>query len=368
MPRRVLHASESTSGGIGEFLSDLVADQLARGWSVTVAAPSGGPVPARLEQNGARFTPWEAIPQPGPAMAPEARELRRIIREADPHVVHLHSSKAGIVGRLLLRRRRATIMQPHAWSFFARTGAVQRATVLWERLGARWADAVLCVSEDERRLGQEARVKAEYRVLPNGVDLDRFAAPEQGARERARERLGLGAEPLAVCVGRLHRQKNQSALLDAWPAVRAAVPGARLALVGEGPDREALEARAVEGVELVGQTPDVRDWLDAANLIVQPSRWEGMSLSLLEAMACARSVVVTDVSGMREVVADGTGAVVAPDDREALVRAVSERLADPARADAEGAAGRERVERQHDRRVQLDGIAALYDELLERRA
>jgi glycosyltransferase involved in cell wall biosynthesis len=92
-----------------------------------------------------------------------------------------------------------------------------------------------------------------------------------------------------------------------------------------------------------------------------------MSLSLLEAMACARSVVVTDVSGMREVVAEGTGAVVPPGDREALTAAVAERLSDPPRADAEGAGGRRRVERHHDRRVQLDGIAALYDELLERR-
>ncbi|MEA2404148.1 MAG: hypothetical protein QOE08_795, partial [Thermoleophilaceae bacterium] len=253
MPRRVLHASESTSGGVGEFLSDLVADQLARGWSVALAVPSAGPVPARLEQAGARHLPWEAVPQPGPAMAAEARALRSIIRDVDPDVVHLHSSKAGILGRLLVRRRRPTIMQPHAWSFFARTGAIQRATLAWERFGARWADVVLCVSEDERRLGEEAGVKARYRVLPNGVDLERFAAPRPGARESARERLGLGSQPLAVCVGRLHRQKNQSALLDAWPAVRAAVPDACLALVGEGPDGDALAARAVEGVELTGQ-------------------------------------------------------------------------------------------------------------------
>ena len=368
MTRRVLHASESTSGGVGEFLSALVADQLARGDSVAVAVPSAGPVPARLAERGARHMPWEAIPQPGPAMVPEARALRSIIRDVDPDVVHLHSSKAGIVGRLLLRRRRATIMQPHAWSFFARTGAVQRATLMWERLGARWADVVLCVSEDERRLAEEAGVKADYRVLPNGVDLERFAAPRPGARERARERLGVGVEPLAVCVGRLHRQKNQAALLDAWPAVRAAVPGARVALVGEGPDRDALAMRAVEGVDLIGQTDDVCGWLEAANVVVQPSRWEGMSLSLLEAMACARSVVVTDVSGMREVVSGDTGGVVPPGDRGALARAVAERLGDPEGADAEGAAGRRRVEQQHDRRVQLAGIAALYDELLERRA
>jgi glycosyltransferase involved in cell wall biosynthesis len=167
-------------------------------------------------------------------------------------------------------------------------------------------------------------------------------------------------------VGRLHRQKNQAALLDARPAVRAAVPGARLVLLGEGPDRAELSARAIDGVTLAGQTDDVRSWLAATNVVAQPSRWEGMSLSLLEAMALARSVVVTDVPGMREVVVDGVGAVVPPDDTGALSGALAERLRDPAPADAEGAAGRARVEEHHDRRVQFDGIAALYGELLRR--
>ena len=181
--------------------------------------------------------------------------------------------------------------------------------------------------------------------------------------------LGLGTDPfLAICVGRLHRQKNQGALLDAWPAVREAVPDARLVLVGDGPDREELEARAVEGVTFAGQRNDVRTWLAATNLVTQPSRWEGMSLSLLEALAAGRSVVVTDVPGMREVVVDGVGAVVPPDDIRALASAIAERLGDAERADAEGAAGRARVEANYDRRDQFEGIAALYRELLQGRA
>jgi glycosyltransferase involved in cell wall biosynthesis len=261
-------------------------------------------------------------------------------------------------------------MQPHSWSFFARTGRIRDATLRWERLGARWADVVLCVSEDERRLGTQEGVEATYRVLPNGVDLESFSPPSAGDREPARDRLGLGrGEPLAICVGRLHRQKNQGALLDAWPSVRGVVPDARLVLLGDGPDREDLAARAVDGVELHGQTSEVRTWLAAANLVAQPSRWEGMSLSLLEALAAARSVVVTDVPGMAEVVVDGVGAVVPPDDSQALASAIAARLGDPDRADAEGAAGRARVESHHDRRDQFDGIAALYEELLaERRA
>ena len=364
---RILHVCESTEGGVGVFIRDLALDQVTRGHEVAVAVPTGGPVLAALESGGVRHEPWEAVAQPLPhAVGRELRSLRRILRATDPGLVHLHSSKAGLVGRLSVRRARPTVLQPHSWSFWARSGMIARATLQWERTGARWTDVVLCVSEDERRLGIEAGVRADYRVFPNGVDLSRFTP---GDRAAARAELGLPAgAPLVACVGRLHRQKNQAALLDVWPLVRGVVQDARLVLVGDGPDRDELAARAVEGVDLVGPSADVRPWLAAASLIAQPSRWEGMSLSLLEAMAAGRSVVVTDVTGMREVVADGTGAVVAPDDADALSTALIDRLLDPDKADAEGRAGREHIERHHDRRTQHEQVAALYEELAGRGA
>lgn len=360
--RRVLHVCESTAGGVGVFIVGLAAHQVERGDSVAVAAPSEGPAISQIAEAGARHLPWEAVAQPGPTVPRELWSLRAHVRDFDPDIVHLHSSKAGLIGRMLIRGRRPTVMQPHAWSFFAKTGLVRYATLAWERFGARWADVILCVSDDERRLGQRDGVRADYRVAPNGVDLDRFGPPSSAARNQARALLGLRPGPIAVCVGRLHRQKNQGALLDAWPGVRARVPDARLVLVGEGPDREVLEARSVEGVHFAGQVGDVRPWLDAASVVVQPSRWEGMSLAVLEAMASARAVVATDVSGMREVV-EGAGALVAVDDPPALTEAIVERLEDPGHADAEGWVGRTRVEADHELAHQLRDIDALYDEL-----
>jgi glycosyltransferase involved in cell wall biosynthesis len=364
---RVLHVCESTEGGVGTFVVALARHQVAAGLEVSAAGPSGGPRIAELERIGVRCLPWEAVPQPGPTVPTEMRSLALTLNAVDPDVLHLHSSKAGMVGRLLVRRQRPTVMQPHAWSFFAKTGAMRRATLRWERVAARWTDVMLCVSEDERRLGQEFGVRGDYRVVPNGVDLEGFMPASETERRVSREQLGLpvGA-PIAVCAGRLHRQKNQAALLDAWPHVRSQVLDARLVLVGDGPDRPELKARAVEGVELAGHAADVRPWLAAANVVVQPSRWEGMSIVLLEALARARSVVVTDVPGMREVVVGRIGTVVPPDDPPALVAAIVTRLADPEGADAEGRAGRLRAEEHHDRRRQHAAIGALYTDLLER--
>jgi glycosyltransferase involved in cell wall biosynthesis len=209
-------------------------------------------------------------------------------------------------------------------------------------------------------------VAGRYRVVPNGVDLARFGAGDAAARAGARRRLGLGPGPLAVCVGRLSRQKGQDLLVAAWPAVRATVPGARLALVGGG----ALDGAAgvPEEVLLAGDQPEVTSWLHAADVVVAPSRWEGMALGVLEAMATARSVVATDVDGMREAVGDdGAGVLVPPEDAGALADAVGVRLADVARADVEGAAGRLRVERWFDLERSLKETRALALEVLAAR-
>lgn len=355
--------SETTDGGVGHVLADLLPAQAARGWRVVLAAPPHNALDARLRAAGGATVPWSPGVRPGPGLPAALRALSRIIRTEQPALIHLHTSMAGLCGRLVVRGRRPTIFQPHSWSFFALEGAVRRAALRWERVAARWSTVVLCVSEDERRHAQRSGLQARFVVIPNGVDLGHFRPADGVARTRSRMHLGLDDAPLVVCVGRLHRQKGQSALLDAWPAVLEAVPSARLALVGDGPDRSALERRAGSRVRFAGRTDQVASWLAAADVVVQPSVWEGMSLSLLEAMAVGRSVVVTDVPGMREVVVAGSGAVVPPGSRSALAAAVVQRLRDPRLTAAEGAAGRRLVEERHDLTAQRAAVLELAQEL-----
>jgi glycosyltransferase involved in cell wall biosynthesis len=292
------------------------------------------------------------------------RRLARAIGRFDPDLVHLHSAKAGLAGRIALRGRRPTVYQPHAWSFDAVSGPVRAAALAWERVAARWAHVLLCVSESERQRGASHGIRGRWRVIENGVDLEAFPVADDPARAAARARLGLGGGPLVVCVGRLTRQKGQDVLVAAWPGVRDRVPDAALALVGSGPDRDQLTARKAPGVRLVGERRDVRDWLAAADVVAVPSRWEGMPLVLLEAMAVGRSVVAADVPGAREALGDGAGAVVPPDDLSALAGALVLRLLDGLRADAEGTAGRTRVEARFDVRHSAAAVARLYDELV----
>ena len=185
----------------------------------------------------------------------------------------------------------------------------------------------MCVSEAERQHGVEHGISADWRVVLNGVDLDAFSQASPEERGRARERLELPTVgPLAVCVGRLMHQKGQDVLLEAWPSVVDQVEGAQLALVGSGPEEEQLRSRAPKSVQFAGERIDVRDWLAAADVVVVPSRWEGMSLGLLEALARGRSVVATDVAGSAEAIGDDAGAVVPIGDRPALAAAIAARL------------------------------------------
>lgn len=356
----VVHVSQPVAAGVASVVLELAEAQRALGWSVAVVCPPG-PLAERARGLGIEVRDWPARRQPGVGTIAEVIRLRRILRDLAPDVVHLHSSKAGVAGRLAVRGRRPTLFQPHMWSFQTATGLVGRASRAWERLASRWTHQLVCVSDDELAVGRAAGVEAPAEVVCNGVDVDRLRPSDRVA---ARWRLGLPDAPTAVCVGRLAPLKGQDQLLAAWPEVRAKVPDARLVLVGDGAMGERWRAAcADESVRWWGHDDAVEDFYAAADVVVMPSRAEGMALVPLEAMACGRSVVAFDVSGVRQSVGEA-GAVVPGGDVSALAEAVAVRLADPALADREGVQGRRRVELLFDRRQVADQVATLVDKLV----
>ena len=358
----VLHVCAPGSGGAANVALGYVRDQVARGWNVSVACSSHGSLGYDAREAGAQTHWWRADREPGRRVVGEALRLARIVEQADPDVVHLHGSKAGLVGRLVLRNRIPTVFQPHAWSYLAATGGVRAASRRWERLATRWSAVTVCVSDAERVAGSRLGVDGRTVVIPNGVDLATFRPQGERDRVTARKVLGLADVPTVVCVAELVAHKGQRDLLEAWPGVLDKVPDARLVLVGDGPDRPRLLQQAQEtvGVTLVGGRSDVRTWLAASDVVVVPSRWDGMPLVPLEAMACARSVVATSVSGIVESVPEGAGVVVVPGDTEAMAAALAERLLDTAGADDEGWAGRAHVEAHHDVSVSAHELSRVY--------
>lgn len=365
---RVLHITQPVDGGAARVVTDLARAQLAAGLHVTVACPDGGDLPARLRALGADVRPWHATRAPGPSIVGEVRRLRRVVGAVRPDVVHAHSAKAGLAARLAVRGRVATVFQPHAWSFEAVGGPTAALALKWERWGARWASRVVCVSDAERATGVRAGIAGRWRVIPNGIDTERFH-PAAAAPLRAGIPLLADLDPaalLVVCVGRLCRQKGQDVLLRAWGEIAERVPGARLVLVGDGPDAGRLRALAPDSVLFAGAVADAVPWYRAADLVVLPSRWEGMALAPLEAMACGRPVVVTDVDGGRESLpaALAPRCLVPAENPAALAGTVSELLLDPPLRESLGQLGRRHVLSAHDVRHTAEAVADVYRELI----
>ncbi|GGS98046.1 glycosyl transferase family 1 [Nonomuraea spiralis] len=355
---RVLHVTQPTDGGVAACVESVCADQSRRGWAVAVAAPPGGRLGERLAALGLPHLPWPAVRAPRPADLAAVVALSRIVRRFRPDVVHLHSSKAGLAGRVALRGRVPTVFQPHGWSWLACRGPLAPATAAWERAAARWAHLVVCVGTGEARQAEDAGLRGPLTVVRNGVDLTRFPPAGQDRREAARRALGLAARgPLVVCVGRITRQKGQDLLVDSWRQVAARLPDARLALVGDGDDFDRVRSTAPPDVLMPGASADPRPWYAAADLVALPSRWEGLPLTALEAMATGRSVVAAAVPGLVEVVTPDTGALVGPEDPAALAAAVLDRLTVPSLRHAEERAARSRAA-EFDLASTLDRLAA----------
>ncbi|GAB3443929.1 glycosyltransferase [Actinophytocola sediminis] len=362
---RVVHVSQPVTAGVAEVVGQLATAQLGLGWPVTVVCPPTGRLPDRCREAGIEVYAWQGTRGPGSRLVADVAALRRILDWLEPDAVHLHSSVAGLAGRLALRGQVPTLFQPHLWSFQAAPGPLRRAAAMWERHATRWTDQLVCVSDDELAAGRAEGIGTPAEVVCNGVDTERL---RPSSRAAARRWLGLPVDaPIAVCVGRLAHLKGQDQLLVGWPAVLAEVPDARLVFVGDGPMGARWRASHPiawhESVCWWGHSDDVGAHYAAADVVVLPSRAEGMALVPLEAMACGRSVVAFDVGGVRQSVA-GAGAVVAEGDVRALTEAVIDRLTHPALADHEGRRGRRRVADLFAADRAADRIAILIEKLV----
>jgi glycosyltransferase involved in cell wall biosynthesis len=342
---RVLHVSQPTAAGVAVAVHNLIRYQQGEGLDVHLACPGDGWLGDRAVASGAEVHEWPSARNPGPSLLAEMRRLRRVIDKVVPDVVHLHSSKAGLVGRLVLRSSHPTIFEPHAWSFHP-SGLTQPLARRWERVADRWTHLFIIVSEAEAALGRAVGVRGRFEIVPHGVDPDQFTFAGARDRQAAREQLALADVPTAVCVGRLCEQKGQDLLFRAWPLVLEAIPTAQLVLVGDGREADRLLANAPPGVRFVGTRSDIRSWFAAADVAVSPSRWEaGISIANLEAWSVGRPVVSFDMMGMGTEIG-AAGAAVPMGDVRSFAVEVARRLVDPELCEKEGLNGRQRIEEE----------------------
>jgi N-acetyl-alpha-D-glucosaminyl L-malate synthase BshA len=290
--------------------------------------------------------------------------LARLIRKRQIRVVHCHDIQSATYGTLAAKvLRRRVVLTVHGLGLFRQ----KRAATLIPRLFRR-VDRVAFVGHWLQRaaadMGYDPRRPV---VVHNGVDLAAYR-PEPGD-PGLREELGVAPNALVIgTVGNLRPVKDMPCLLRAFGklGVREAV----LLIVGDGSERSALEALSRElgvadRVHFLGARDDVPRLLPLFDVFALSSTTEGISVALLEAMACGRPAVATDTGGNPEVCVDGETGLLAPvGDPEALSRALTDLLTSRDRRHAMGEAARARVEKQFSMEHMLRSYEGIYDELL----
>jgi glycosyltransferase involved in cell wall biosynthesis len=285
-------------------------------------------------------------------------------READLVHVHLGNLQADAIAPAARLVRRPVYLKIAAGGPL---GEVQRFAWLapvTRRIGIRWPRRVQAISDEIEADLMAAGVRRERIVrIPNGLDTD-LIAPASLARRRAlRSGLGLPRDRgIVLYLGRFAGYKGIADLLAAWAVLDRP---ALLLLVGEPALDDPIPLpEASESVMVRGWTSDVGDYLGAADILVQPSHAEGMSNTMLEAMAAGLAIVATDVGAAREMLRDGAGIVVPPRDPERLAAALSSVLDNPDRRAALGAAARAAAVDRYSIRSVVDRIEAAYAALL----
>jgi glycosyltransferase involved in cell wall biosynthesis len=354
-PIRILHVADSAGWAGGETYIRTLAAELDRArFALEVVVPEDGPLVARLR---AQDVPVHLARVADRLLNPKAlRALVEVFRCRRPALVQSHGARSNVYAKIAARLAGVPVVvcTVHNSLFdYDVSGWRRRAYVLAERLTSPLADAVVAVSGAiAADLTRRYRIRGpRIVVVHNGIDADAFVP--RRARPSVLAELALEeGDRIIGLAGRMTPQKGHAFLLDAVGRLRPRFPRLRCILVGDGPLRTELEARAsalgiADCCRFIGARADVADVLSVVEVVTLPSRSEGLPFALLEAMVLGKPVVASTVGGNPEVVEEGrTGLLVPTADAPALAAAIARLLDRPHDAAAMGARGRARV-REH---------------------
>lgn len=287
----------------------------------------------------------------------------RLIRKIRPDLVHCHTTKAGLIGRLAAGVARVpAVFTAHTWCFSEGTSLAWRALGRpAETLGALFSKKIIAVSEANRTAAIAKKI----------APTDKFITVHNGGADTThRAKPGSGNPPRIMMVARFAAQKNQTLLVETAAKLKRPLV---LTFIGDGPLRAQAEQAAAAcpahiKVEFLGQRQDIPELLAQADLFVLSTNWEGFPISILEAMRAGLPVISTDVNGVREAVDDGqTGLLVAPRDGDGLLAALEKLAFNPALLERMGHRGRARFEQFFSLDAMLKKTVSVYELAMGRR-
>ncbi len=368
----------TTAGGTLRHVQMLAAGAAVRGVPVVVCGPAEHASDFRLGRPGAAPVSYETVQfgdRPSVRDGLAVLRLRQILSRHQPDVVHAHGLRAGALAALALtlatRPSRAALpLVVTVHNAPPANGA--NATIYrgLQFLAARSAAVVLCVSGDLEDRMRKAGARDVRRAL-----VPPYTPPEPNepsgvtgvtGPDAVRQELDATGRPLILAAGRLAPQKGFDTLIEAARGWQDLSPAPLLAIAGAGPLQAELAAAAAplgSSAVLLGQRTDVPSLLAAADLFVLPSRWEGQSLILQEALRAGRPIVATRVGGTPDLTGEDAALLVPPDDPAALTAAVRQVLAGPPLAARLAEAAQARAATLPSPNTAVEAALAVYREL-----
>jgi glycosyltransferase involved in cell wall biosynthesis len=301
------------------------------------------------------------------------RTLVKRLRELNPDVVHTHSSKAGILGRQAAKAAgcRNIVHTIHGLAFTASTKPAVNNLYKWlEKRAAPQTDTIVCVADAMRDQSLAAGIGTpeQYVTVYSGMDTGPFLTPPSN-RDDVRGAVGLEPDDIVVgTIARLFDLKGHDDLIDLAPDLCRRFPKLRFLWIGDGSLRRHLEARIekaglVGRFKLAGLVPPVQvpDWTNAMDILVHPSRREGLARALPQGQLAGCPVVTYDIDGNREGLIDGeTGFLVQPFDIKTLGEKLATLLSDRERSKAMGERGKHYAVGRFDTKVMVDALEQVY--------
>lgn len=342
-------------GGAQFFVHALAKAAKDAGHSVMVAAGGTGELASRCIENGLHFEPLKMMRRELSPIHDLAamHEIRQIIKDFKPDIVHLNSSKMGVVGSMAasLEHIDRIIYRIGGWSFLEDISSWKKQLYLWsEKLTAKQKDIIVTVHPGDEAEAKRRGImpRARLMTIPNGVDLAAFDT-RLLSRADARQQLGLADDTFVIgTLANFYPPKNLPWALEALTPVLKE-KNVRAVIIGDGPHRRAVEeARRNLNLEttvtLAGRRPDASSLLSAFDLFVLPSSKEGMPWSLLEAMAAGLPCIATDVGACRWMLEPDAGIIVPSGDAEKLREVILSLVNDPEKRKQLGMNARRAVE------------------------
>lgn len=258
--------------------------------------------------------------------------LLDFFRIEQPDIVHTHSSKTGIIGRLAAFFARVPLIvhTVHGFSFAGEKSSINKFVFAFlEFIASKLSDKIIVLNDSDAAIAKHQLHVKEGRlvILPNGVDVDCYAQADPDFRYKIRRSVfGIDSDQhlIIAMIGRLWEQKNPLCFVRSAISVVEKHANVSFYLIGDGESRDELEATIFSSgfsdrIHILGWRSDVPDLLNAIDVMVLPSRWEGMPLAILEAMSSSVPIVASDIPGNNHLVRDGIDGILFPvDDSDAL--------------------------------------------------